>query len=296
MYSCIPDVCRAITAPRGEDLLRLMYALYRGPSTAEDEVLVRDSGLVGLALGLGLIEEPVASGRLTAAGYLVGNVAKEYCYWVDAGRRLPSPCPPESFYAGKTVLDLGCSFGRWLWGFQKVAGSVLGIELQQEYIELGKALAHREGIPVPRVCQGSAEELDRCVPHGSVDFVFTRLVLSYAHIMPSLRGIFNILRPGGIVWIQVEPLLHVFRDVFSVERNHTVRSLGWNMFRLLNSLLCTATGHQAQISVRGRMHSVHKPAYPPLRWWQSTLPAMGWGPVHVIQKSSGTLVFWAQKQ
>jgi len=294
MYSCIPDVCRAIATPRGEDLLRLMCALYRGQSCSEEQSLILHADLVGWALHLGLIEEPGARGRLTAAGYLVGSVATEYCYWVDAGRRPPTPRPPELFYAGKTVLDLGCGLGHCLWEFQKVAASALGVELQEEYIELGKALARREGIPVPQVCQGSAEELGRCVPHESVDFVFTRLVLSYVHIMPCLRGIFNALRPGGIVWIHVEPMSRVVKKLFSIEKDRKVRSLGWNMLSLLNSLLCTATGHQAQIHVRGRMHSAHKPAFPPLRWWQSTLPAIGWGPVHVVQKSPA-LVFWAQK-
>jgi SAM-dependent methyltransferase len=109
---------------------------------------------------------------LTAPGYLVGNIAKEYCNWLDNDRAMPPPRPSNELIADKDILDLGCSIGRWLWEFQPHAKSVTGLELRREYIEIGKALAEREKITPPPILHGCIEELDHIFSSESADFIF----------------------------------------------------------------------------------------------------------------------------
>jgi SAM-dependent methyltransferase len=217
--------------------------------------------------------------RLTDLGYLVGNVAKEYCNWIDHGRHMPPPFPPDSLVTGKDVVDIGCSFGRWLWKFQPLARSVVGVENQHAYIDLGGALAAREGVPAPRMLWGSAEDLGRLVPDASCDLVFSRLMFNHVRVRPTLSLVVRTLRPGGMLWLQVERIrMPLNMLVFGEKR---LRTRAFAAFGLVNTLLCLATGKQAALTIPGRMHSVYSSVYPTIGWWRRSLAASGLNDVRV---------------
>jgi 2-polyprenyl-3-methyl-5-hydroxy-6-metoxy-1,4-benzoquinol methylase len=290
----VTDICDVVRQPEGESLLRLMCAVYAGTPVEMLDPL--SSGMVSQAKQLGLLNISDKTGpHLTALGYQIGNVAKEYCNWIDHGRRMPPPRPDESFYAGKDVLDLGCSFGRWLWEFKKASQSVQGIEMQKEYITLGEALAAREGISPPPIRHGSAEDVDQYVAPGSVDFVFARLVFNHLAISPTLQKIAAVLRRNGVLWIQSETFGSLLSKLFVLERNRRMRSLGFHALALVNSFLFMSIGTQLQVRASGRMHSSHKPAYPALWSWKRALLQAGFNSIHVEHRSSTGFALWARK-
>jgi len=292
MHKNIPYVCDAIRAPSGDQLLKLLASVYEG---AHDEQLLQNrlgESVLEQGTNLGLLKL-YKKGQLilTAPGYLVANVAKEYRHWINNNRRMPPPYPPDDFIEGKDVLDIGCSFGRWLWQFQEIAKSVIGLEMQQEYIELGRALAERECIPCPEIRQGSAEELSSHVADNSVDFVFIRLVLNHVYIRKTLLQIAKVLRQDGIVWADVAPWSSPFRSFLRRDKGRELRYKSFTVFSIVNSIVFMTTHRQMSIKVQGRMHSVHKPVFPTLKAWKAAFSRVGLSDFREVQSN----VFWARK-
>ncbi len=280
------SICREILQPGGEEFLRLMHRLYVGC-----ESILLDAGQVGQAVDLGLARMHAGRPVLTAAGYIVGNIAKEHCIWLDGGRCLPMPHPPGWMVDDCDVLDLGCSYGRWLWQFQRTARSVVGLEMQPEYIALGRALAQREGVEPPPVHCGSAEDVLQYVPPASLDLVFARLVFNHVHIGRTLRGAWAVLRPGGVLWMHVEPLRVVLRRL---TRHRRLPSVCFDLFAVANSLLFTLSGWQTGVAWPGRMHAVHKPCYPSQACWRKVLSQAGYEGFQPVEGVAP--VFWARKR
>jgi SAM-dependent methyltransferase len=238
-----------------------------------------------------MIQKGSAGVTFTSPGFLVGNVAKEYCHYVENGRTTIPPKPSREMIAGKDVLDLGCSFGRSLWEFQREARSAVGIELQEEYIVLGKALSALERVAAPRIIATGAESLDQYFGAESLDVIFTRLVLSYVRVKPVLEKMIAALRPGGLLWIQVDSPRVLPRHL--LDRNATLRRRAWTLLALLNLPVCIMTGRQVSVAAPGRMHERHQPAFLPLWWWRRTLG--GYGLKNFQVYPAPALVFSAQK-
>lgn len=296
MRKNISYVCDVISTPSGDQMLKLLTSVYEG--IQDKELLCKESGesVLEQAVNFGLLNF-YKQGQviLTSQGYLVANVAKEYIHWVNNNREMPQPCPPDDFIQGKDVLDIGCSFGRWLWRFQKSAKSVLGLEMQQEYIELGRALAKRESIDFPEIRQGSAEELSSHMANNSIDFVFARLVLNHVNIEKTLLQIANALRPNGIMWAQVESFSSPFRRFLQRNKERELRHKLFAAFSMVNSIVFITTSHQMSIRIQGRMHSHHKPVYPTLKAWKAAFSRVGLGDFQEIRSICGNYIFHARK-
>ena len=261
----------AIEASDGEAFLRFMSDAYHG--NAQRNGSAAATQVASAAERIGMIKKTPGPVELTTPGFLVGNVAKEYCHYVAQGRTTAPPKPSRDLVAGKDVLDLGCSFGRSLWEFQRDARSAVGMEPQEEYIVLGKALSAREKVAAPKIIAATAEGLDKHFPAGSLDVIFTRLVLNYVRVKPVLEKMISALRPGGLLWIQVDSPTCLPRHFFA--KTASWRRKGWTLLALANLPVCVVTGRQLSVTVPGRMHERHNPAYLPLWWWRRTLQQHG---------------------
>ena len=195
MSGWISQVCTVVAGPDFEDFFGLMADVYWGRTQQEFLIERYRQTVVAKAVEIGLITPGGDHFTHTPSGYLVGNVAKEHQHWIENGRKVSLPPSLQAACCGRDVLDLGCSYGRWLWEFQRFAKSVVGLELQREYICLGTAVAQREGLDVPEIRQGSAEMADRCFPSQSFDLVHSRLMMNHVHIGRTLEGIASLLRP-----------------------------------------------------------------------------------------------------
>lgn len=232
------------------------------------------------------------SGRITDGDeYLIANVAKEYCHWLDNDRQFPHPKPTPEMLAGRDVLDVGCSFGRWLWYLSEHARSAVGLEMQREYVDLGSAIAEREGMPPPTITIGDAARMEQFYQPESFDLIFSRLVWNYLPIADTLRQAHALLRPGGTIWIR--PLAPLTLREF-VHKARRPASAAWLAFALGNSWLCSLTGRQLTIQRRGRMHSIHRIAYPSAAAWRRLLRRAGFADV-VVDRVHGGLVVQGRK-
>lgn len=266
-------VLGVIRGPDGEAFLRGMRSVYRGElsDTSQAESL-------GLTKG----------SELTTTGYLVGNVAKEYINWVDAGRELPASRPPEALLAGREVVDLGCSFGRWLWYFERHARAAIGVERQPEYIALAEVLAFREGFSTPRIIEGSIDELDLLLEPASATLAFSRIVWNHLEIRAALAKTAAVLRKDGVLWLEVETFAFAWRSLFTERR---VVSRIRAAFGVVNSGVCELTGRQLALRRKGRMHDVHRPAHPSQRWWLRAIADAGFSGVRCVAEARHSMVF-----
>jgi SAM-dependent methyltransferase len=269
--------------------LRLMRSLRLGEASLWQEA---PRALQHQVFDLELATPAGGGPSLTSWGDLVGSVASEYCHWVDHGRVTSPPRPDPEMIAGKDVLDLGCGFGRWLWEFQRLARTAIGIEPQGEYIALGEALARREGHRPPTIHCASAGDLRRLVPPASLDLISCRLVFNCVPIEETLLAAVTRLRPQGVLWIQVESF---GQCCASLLKQRHLRSQALGAFAIVNSTLLVAANVQLALRSRGRMHSVHHWAYPTLGWWKRALGRAGLGDLHVDGRSGGVLSFWGRR-
>jgi SAM-dependent methyltransferase len=269
--NAIAAACNFIRQSTGEEFLRVMYAAHGG------EIVSEKWAIECAAAGL------LHNGSPTAAGYLVGCVAKEYLQWVDAGRKFADPKPTPDDLRRRSVVDVGCSSGRWMWYLGAHAESVVGMDIQPEFVALGEALSEREGRTMPPVILGSGAKIDEMFPAQSVDFVFARYSFNYLPIQPTLRRVFSVLQKGGELWIQPvmqSPLGGCIR----------VKSLAWAAWGTANSMLCNATGLQMRIRARGRTAAEHWICYPSQGCWRRMLGRAGFIGVTVTPYEHGFVV------
>jgi 2-polyprenyl-3-methyl-5-hydroxy-6-metoxy-1,4-benzoquinol methylase len=297
MDDSIFAVCDIIKGDTGFKFLEYMRDVYLGKRvsnlTADESGEIRDQAIkLGLLRPKHVDQFELTDFSFSEPGFLVGNIAKEYCNWVDNDRVMPPPRPAQEWIAGKDVLDLGCSIGRWLWEFSPHARSVTGLELRQEYIEIGKVLAEREKVAVPPILQGCVEMIDQYFSPESVDFIFCRLVINYVAIRKTLQKMIALLRKDGMLWIEAETF-HSGWGKLCKSRGFKARTYGG--FGVVNSLICEVTGRQLNFRYHGRHQSSHKAAYPTQRWWLSTLAKFG-VEGHLAGYTDGTFCIRGKKE
>ena len=277
-----------LRSDRGVATLRYLRSVYHG---SHDISLERET--VRSLYDAKLLTGPEARPRLTPDGYLVGNVAKEHCNWLDNGRQLPDPKPQPNELQGKDVLDLGCSYGRWLWYFQEHARSVTGIEQQSAYVALGAALAELSGYKTPTTIVGNVDDLRQLVGQRKYDFVFSRLVLNYVRVRDVLQTVAGILRPGGTIWLQVERVRILYPRFMQRPSKRWLLDSAFATFGIINTMLFNVAGVQSRIPHRGRMHSYHQPVFPSVGVWNRELRRVGFGDLVLIDTSPSTFSFKA---
>lgn len=95
------------------------------------------------------------------------------------------------FVAKGRLLDIGCSWGGYLWRMQELGWEVHGIELNASAAQFA-----REELGLSQVRSGSFADLD--YPESSFDVVHMSMVLEHLYEpADALRKINKLLRPGG---------------------------------------------------------------------------------------------------
>lgn len=104
---------------------------------------------------------------------------------------------------GKTMLELGCGTGRMTRAFARQFDRVLAFDVSAEMLDRARAL--HPGIENITWVQGSGTDLS-LVPTGSLDFVFSYLVLQHlpteALVHSYIREILRALAAGGACLFQ----------------------------------------------------------------------------------------------
>lgn len=138
------------------------------------------------------------SGYVDMIGSLGGDWHNGACGWFDS-------IIPVS---GKTLFDAGCGLGHFMLAFEKLGAFVSGCDVSD----------YSRKICVPhfgdRFYYTSLEELS-CVPINFYDIVFTSA--TFEHLSPDvitqvLINLTNILKPGGLIYIEVDTKPNSERD------------------------------------------------------------------------------------
>ncbi len=135
------------------------------------------------------------------------NYSREYqAEWHDAldhdvfwGPSMPSESKLRVLgdVAGKDVLELGCGGGQAGVFLATQGARVSALDVSENQLEHGRALARRRGVQV-RFVRGSADDLS-FQPDASLDVVFSSFAFGFVEDLDrAFREAFRVLRPGGL--------------------------------------------------------------------------------------------------
>ena len=117
--------------------------------------------------------------------------------------RYPIPPFPLASGDGCTLLDLGCNWGRWTIAAAEKGWRATGIDRGKKSVQAAKRIAEQLGVAADYVL-GDVRELP--FPDASFDAVFSYSVLQHLakdDVRTVVAEIRRVLRPGGIVWIEM---------------------------------------------------------------------------------------------
>ena len=177
--------------PVGSKVIDLMYRLNLGldVSAVSDEVL-KSTGDFGWL-------DPGAE-TLSELGAFVSDSCREYTFWLERDRALPfdgvAGLTPD-YFAGKSVVEIGCGMGANLMSLGRLVSDLCGVEPLDIYAQMGAILREREGLPAVDIRSGSGEDIP--FPEDRFDVVLCVSAHQYMDICPALAEMVRVLRPGG---------------------------------------------------------------------------------------------------
>ena len=151
------------------------------------------------------------------AELIVGTHGNLYRRLSRGMRRYPIPHFPLPSGAGKTLLDIGCNWGRWSIAATRAGYDVIGIDPSFEAIVAARRIARQLGANA-RYAVADARRLP--FPDDSFDVVFSYGVLQHfakADVATSVREIGRVVRPDGYSWVQM-PNAYGARNLYQLAR------------------------------------------------------------------------------
>jgi SAM-dependent methyltransferase len=143
-----------------------------------------------------------------------GNLYRDLAHGMT---RYPIPHFPLPPGEGRTLLDIGCNWGRWSIAATRAGYDVIGIDPSIEAIVAARRIAKQLGADVRYVVADG-----RHLPFRdrSLDVVFSYGVLQHfskEDVRRSLREIGRVVEPEGYTWVQMPNALGV-RNVYQLAR------------------------------------------------------------------------------
>lgn len=143
-----------------------------------------------------------------------GNLYRDLARGIS---RYPIPDFPLPAGEGRTLLDIGCNWGRWSLSAVRAGYDVIGIDPSFEAIVAAKRIARQLGVDV-RYVVGDARRLP--FPDASFDVAFSYGVLQHfskADVRVAVREIARAVKPDGYSWVQMPNALGV-RSLYQLAR------------------------------------------------------------------------------
>jgi 2-polyprenyl-3-methyl-5-hydroxy-6-metoxy-1,4-benzoquinol methylase len=150
--------------------------------------------------------------------------------------RYPIPPFPLPAGEGRQLLDVGCNWGRWSIAAARAGWRPTGVDLAKKSVGAARRVAGQLGVEAEYVV-GDARELP--FADGSFDAVFSYSVLQHLakeDVPQVVSELDRVLRPGGLVWIEMPNAygpLNLVRQLlrgFSAGTNQDVRY--WTLVEL----------------------------------------------------------------
>jgi SAM-dependent methyltransferase len=142
------------------------------------------------------IDPYVQAGLVKTHGHLYGRTRGRL-------ERYPIPELPLAPGNGRTLLDIGCNWGRWTIAATRAGYRATGIDPSSKALAAAERVAADLGVEA-RYVRADARSLP--FPDGSFDAVFSFSVLQHfarADVELAVGEIARVLAPGGECWVQM---------------------------------------------------------------------------------------------
>jgi 2-polyprenyl-3-methyl-5-hydroxy-6-metoxy-1,4-benzoquinol methylase/uncharacterized protein YbaR (Trm112 family) len=151
------------------------------------------------------------------AELIIGTHGNLYRKLARGMSRYPIPHFPLPSGAGKTLLDIGCNWGRWSIAATRAGYDVIGIDPSFEAIVAARRIARQLGAPSQYVVADA-----RRLPFAdaSFDVVFSYGVLQHfskVDVAGAVREIARVVEPDGYSWVQM-PNAYGARNLYQLAR------------------------------------------------------------------------------
>jgi len=164
-------------------------------------------------------------------------------YWRARGRLVRYPIPRWAFAPGngKTLLDIGCSWGRWSIAAAHAGFHPIGLDLHLDALAAAVRVSRQLNASCKFLCAG-AENLP--LASRSVDFVLSYSVLQHIDkpaVLRAFQEVARVLKPGGVCMIQLPnkagplSLLQQLRRGFREARTGSFEMRYWSRKEILRA-------------------------------------------------------------
>lgn len=199
MPTTMAGLDRSLQRARGEGADPRAPELYLESLGISDE---EKAGVVEMARQNGPID-PVVAYLVAATNGLM------YRHLIGSLTRYPIPAFPMADGAGRLLVDVGCSWGRWSLAAHAKGYAVIGVDPSLGAVMAARRVARQLGAP-NRYVVGDA----RCLPlaSGAVDVAYSYSVLQ--HLSPedaslAVGEIARVLKPAGLAKVQMPTRLGI---------------------------------------------------------------------------------------
>lgn len=208
------------------------------------------------------------TGRLTPRGFAAADSCREWRFWEERGRRLPfeqgGPPLTAAYFAGRTVVEIGCGMGANLMSLANLPGRRVGIEPVPAYVQIGEVFRAAHGLAPLEIREGSGEAIPAA--DGEADIVLCITAHQYMDIAAALAETARVLRPGG-------ELILIGGTLGAYLRGCSLARWRADTLTVVNTLGYMATGRRP-IPARGPS-STSRPIYPTVRHMARRLRGAG---------------------
>lgn len=157
--------------------------------------------ILELAHSLAWTTSSSPSSKLTTMGHLIADPLRELYFYRERSGQMHNQGRSTIFeperYKGKRVLELGSGFGCNILTLVDYADRVIGVEIQELYVQLAPILFELEGKKAPAILKGQGEAIP--VDDNSQDVVIIFGALQYMDIDKTFSECDRVLVPGGEV-------------------------------------------------------------------------------------------------
>jgi 2-polyprenyl-3-methyl-5-hydroxy-6-metoxy-1,4-benzoquinol methylase len=117
--------------------------------------------------------------------------------------RYPIPAFPLGPGEGRSLLDIGCNWGRWTVAAARAGYRATGVDPKEKAVAAARRVAEQLGVGADYVV-GDARQLP--FPDDSFDLVFSYSVLQHLpkrDVALAAGEVGRVVRPGGTAWIEM---------------------------------------------------------------------------------------------
>ena len=276
-----------LTGSVGEQIRLNMFDLALGRPPRDGTAILSELDRIGW----------VSNGRFTELGKLLKDPLREYGFWIERAKALPSEdCVTvlnRQRFSDKRLLELGCGGGCNLLSLAGIPRRLVGLEPMPLYLQMCAILSEMAGVAVPELIEASAENIP--LSDNSFDVVICYSSHQYMDINKAVHEMSRVLAPGGemiIVGNSLGPF--VGESIMNFFKDFNLGRAKFNVIAVANTLFYQVSGRRI---ICDSSATTTTPIYPSRRYMLNRLKHEGlsWNNNETCVVASGETVLVANK-